>query len=237
MIFRSIKEYLQEKVCILVTHQVQFLQEATRILVLDRVNFVGENLKEKRSTIFSFQGEVVQMGNYDDLLTSSSSFTQLLKAIDQHERADDSQRKQSIQDDDPSDHDDETDEFIPSKHREAQQKGSVKLRVYLDYIRAGLGCLPGLLVVLFIFLCYQTSSLLFSWWLAKWSENEGHRYAVMNNCSQPITNKIERIRSMSESEWNRQRDRTYYIFVGSISLSPFDFSQHFMEHFFSRHWF
>jgi ATP-binding cassette subfamily C (CFTR/MRP) protein 4 len=34
---RSIKSYLKEKICILVTHQIQFLQDATRIIVLENV--------------------------------------------------------------------------------------------------------------------------------------------------------------------------------------------------------
>ena len=37
MVLRSIKGYLGDKICILVTHQVQFLQDATKILVLDHV--------------------------------------------------------------------------------------------------------------------------------------------------------------------------------------------------------
>ncbi len=34
---RSIKSYLKNKICILVTHQIQFLQDATKIIVLDNV--------------------------------------------------------------------------------------------------------------------------------------------------------------------------------------------------------
>ncbi len=36
-IYRSIKKYLRHKICILVTHQIQFLQDATKIIVLDNV--------------------------------------------------------------------------------------------------------------------------------------------------------------------------------------------------------
>ena len=35
--YRSIKSYLGDKICILVTHQIQFLQDATRIIVLENV--------------------------------------------------------------------------------------------------------------------------------------------------------------------------------------------------------
>ena len=35
---RSIKGFLSDKICILVTHQIQFLCDATKILVLDHVS-------------------------------------------------------------------------------------------------------------------------------------------------------------------------------------------------------
>jgi ATP-binding cassette subfamily C (CFTR/MRP) protein 4 len=35
--FRSIKSYLRDKICILVTHQIQFLNDATKIIVLNNV--------------------------------------------------------------------------------------------------------------------------------------------------------------------------------------------------------
>jgi ATP-binding cassette subfamily C (CFTR/MRP) protein 4 len=45
---RSIKEYLGEKICILVTHQIQFLQDATKIIVLENVCTRGRVRKRKR---------------------------------------------------------------------------------------------------------------------------------------------------------------------------------------------
>ena len=36
----SIRMYLRKKICILVTHQIQFLQDATKIIVLNQSMFV-----------------------------------------------------------------------------------------------------------------------------------------------------------------------------------------------------
>lgn len=36
---RAIKEYLNGKICVLVTHQVQFSENATQIIVLNQVSF------------------------------------------------------------------------------------------------------------------------------------------------------------------------------------------------------
>ena len=37
---RSIKEYLSDRICVLVTHQVQFLKDATQIIVLENVSIL-----------------------------------------------------------------------------------------------------------------------------------------------------------------------------------------------------
>jgi hypothetical protein len=36
--YRSIKGYLRDKICVLVTHQMQFLKGATKIIELDKVD-------------------------------------------------------------------------------------------------------------------------------------------------------------------------------------------------------
>lgn len=43
---RSIKSYLAEKICVLVTHQIQFLQDATKIIVLENVS-AGRRERER----------------------------------------------------------------------------------------------------------------------------------------------------------------------------------------------
>ena len=42
----SIKTYLHEKICILVTHQIQFLQDATKIIVLNNVRCSSESFDD-----------------------------------------------------------------------------------------------------------------------------------------------------------------------------------------------
>ncbi|CAF4911958.1 unnamed protein product, partial [Rotaria sp. Silwood2] len=73
----SIKHYLRDKIRILVTHQIQFLQNATKIIVLDN-------------------GEMVQMGTYEELLVSSPLFAQLLEDINQHEQEQEQQQPISL---------------------------------------------------------------------------------------------------------------------------------------------
>ncbi|CAF4290168.1 unnamed protein product, partial [Rotaria sordida] len=117
---KSIKNYLADKICILVTHQIQFLQDATKIIVLNN-------------------GEMVQIGTYTDLLASSTSFARLLDDIHQFEQQHSIElyQQQSIISSTCSDVDEEM--LALSKNIETKHKGTVKSHVYAEYLKAGVG--------------------------------------------------------------------------------------------------
>jgi len=55
--YRSIKNYLRHKICILVTNQVQFLRDATTIIVLNNVSLeVTQNRVSSDRTGFDIIG-------------------------------------------------------------------------------------------------------------------------------------------------------------------------------------
>ncbi|CAF3541135.1 unnamed protein product, partial [Rotaria sp. Silwood2] len=124
---KSIKEYLRDKICILVTHQIQFLQDSTTIIVLDN-------------------GEMIQIGTKEELIVSSPIFAQLLVDINQHEQgqpSDSFSNQQSIvkpinsEKEDP----DEEDNSLLPKSLETKQQGTMNWNVYISYLRAGIGLL------------------------------------------------------------------------------------------------
>ncbi|CAF3773412.1 unnamed protein product [Rotaria sp. Silwood1] len=139
---KSIKNYLRNKICILVTHQIQFLQDATKIIVLDN-------------------GEMVQMGTYEELLVSSTSFTQLLENINQHEQEQQqplsllNQQSMISSINSETDNIDEEDINSLPKNLETKQKGTVKWNVYVSYLRAGVGVILGFLLIIIIFATQQ----------------------------------------------------------------------------------
>ncbi|CAF2953465.1 unnamed protein product [Rotaria sp. Silwood2] len=197
---KSIKSYLRDKICILVTHQIQFLQDATKIIVLNN-------------------GEMVQMGTYEELLSSSVSFARLLEDINQHKQEHEEQsntliRRHSKIDSISLIEDDEEDIKPLPTNIEIKQEGIVKWDVYVSYLQAGIGGVSGFLLLLTVFCVQQAMSLYSNWWLAEWSNDESHRHRLYNNCTNINDTKINRIRFMSDNEWNEHRNRRFYIFCG-----------------------
>ncbi|CAF3943944.1 unnamed protein product [Rotaria sp. Silwood1] len=154
----SIKNYLHDKICILATHQIQFLQDSTKLIVLDN-------------------GEMIQMGTYEELLLSSSIFAQLLENINQHEQkqqtdslSNQQSRIGSISSE--KENSDEEDINVLPKNLETKSEGTVKWNVYISYLRAGVGVIFGFLLIIIIFSIQQTISIYNNWWLAAWSDDE-----------------------------------------------------------------
>ncbi|CAF4018606.1 unnamed protein product [Rotaria sordida] len=196
---RSIKNYLANKICILVTHQIQFLQDATKIIVLNN-------------------GEMVQIGTYIDLLDSSTSFARLLDDIHQFDQQHSIElhQQQSILSSTCSNVDEEMLTF--SKNVETKQKGAVKWYVYIVYLKAGVGIIMGLFIVIILPSVREATSIFSNWWLAKWNDDESYRYRISNNCTSIQNNNNNTVWSMSNAEWNNHRNRRFYIYCGTVVL-------------------
>ncbi|CAF3410899.1 unnamed protein product [Rotaria socialis] len=202
---QSIKNYLHDKICILVTHQIQFLQDATKIIVLN-------------------QGEMVEMGTYEELISTSTSFARLLEDINQHEHEQEIEnetvtviKRLSEVNSMISENGNQEDDGKPlPTNIETKQEGIVKWNVYLSYIRAGIGLTLGLTIMLVVYCGQQAFALTSNWWLAEWSNDEGHRHRAYDNCTIANYPKVDRIHSMSENEWNEHRNQRFYIFCGIV---------------------
>ena len=154
---------------------------------------------------------MVEMGTYNELMSTSASFAHLLEDIHQQEQesAIHIQTQQSIISSVCSEGDDEE---VLGVSVDTKQEGSVRWDVYSSYVKAGIGCTVGFLFIVLILTAHQVIYFYSSWWLAIWSDDEGHRYTNMNNCSVNVS----RIRSMSDDEWNAYRDRKFYIYCGEL---------------------
>ncbi|CAF4607105.1 unnamed protein product, partial [Rotaria sp. Silwood2] len=208
---KSIKNYLRDKIRILVTHQIQFLQDATKIIILDN-------------------GEMVQMGTYEELLVSSPLFAQLLEDINQHEQEQEQQQpisllnQQSMIGSINSENDNIDEENMNSltKNLETKQEGTVKWNVYVLYIRSGIGVILGFLLIIILFATQQSIAIYSNWWLVAWTNDESHRYHQNSTNCVPIQDKkIDRIYRMNSIEWNTYRDRRFYIFCVFVFILCF----------------
>ncbi|CAF0825031.1 unnamed protein product [Rotaria sp. Silwood1] len=201
---KAIKCYLQDKICILVTHQIQFLQDATKIIVLDN-------------------GRMVQMGTYVELLSSSSSFTRLLEDIHQYEKhfRANIQKQKSIISSIQFEKDNEEGLINLHTHIDKKQEGKIQWHVYKSYLKAGLGSVFGFIIILFIFTIQQATMMYSSWWLATWSDDESHRYSSFNNCTSGTMEKVNNIRLMNDIEWNAHRNERFYIYCILVGILLF----------------
>ena len=95
---------------------------------------------------------------------------------------------------------------------ETKQKGTVKWDVYVGYLRAGVGIVIGILLVLIISSAREATYVFSNWWLATWNDDENYRHHVLNNCTTNMKNNT--IGSMTDGEWNEYRTRLFYVYCG-----------------------
>jgi hypothetical protein len=160
----------------------------------------------------------VQTGSYEELITSSSSFNRLLENIHQQEHEE--QELLPGIDYRPSSRcvtfsEIENDEILSaSTYFETKQEGSVHWRVYISYLQAGAGLILSVFLITVVFGAREATSVFYSWWLAEWSDDEGHRYRHLDNCTGTSNQFVDAIRSMNDTEWNYYQQRTFYIYSG-----------------------
>ena len=142
------------------------------------------------------------------MLNVSSSFAHLLDDIHQHKL----EEQQSIIDANHLNTDDVKDTLTPPTNVEIKQEGMVKWHVYTTYLRAGLGLIFGFLLMTSIFTVRELIAVFSDRWLAKWSDDESHRYRVPSNCTNSSKSSIL---LMSETDWNNHRNRRFYIYCGN----------------------
>lgn len=173
---------------------------------------------------------MVQIGTYAELL-SSKMFVDLIEDINQHQlekNAENDQeyvslRKQSSKID-PEIEAEEQSASLPT-NIETKQEGTVQWSVYISYLRAGIGLIPGIFIILITFSVQQALAIFSLWWVAEWSDDEGHRRADLQNCTNQIDEQTNRIRSMSETQWKNHQNQRFYIhfceFKASLHLPSY----------------
>ncbi|UJR31942.1 hypothetical protein I4U23_019415 [Adineta vaga] len=220
---KCILSKLHSKVCILVTHQIQFLKYATKIIFLDK-------------------GVQIATGTYTELLRTCPTFTQWTETTTQKLRAGSGSTNTSSSQlnltpkpeyltqlsllPGVSNNDEEEKLLAPLAEKpiqketaETKRTGSVGLDIFMRYMKAG-GC--GLFGLSSLFISFVITSfilLLSNWWLGRWSNAERIRYGSINSTSNCSSTNASRINTMSDNEWFKERDRYFYILLGLSLLS------------------
>ncbi|KAK4879949.1 hypothetical protein RN001_008095 [Aquatica leii] len=156
---RCIKGFLKDKVCFLITHQLQYLKETDRIVILK-------------------EGRILEEGSYNKLQTSGLDFAKLLQEFDATEEQGPKDKGSRSRQNSISY---ETEMFdianAPQQDKEILATGSIKAATYLNYLKAG-GHWCFALMVILGFIISQAAINAGEYFLAFWVNQEQH---IMEN--------------------------------------------------------
>ncbi|CAH3114175.1 unnamed protein product [Pocillopora meandrina] len=158
---RCISGLLKDKICVLVTHQLQYLKDGTSILCLQEGCCIGQ-------------------GTYSDLANSGLDVQSLVSLPESDDdsaiEADDIEVKEKEGGNTTQANAVKAKNSSETKAavKEDRHTGTVTWKVYFDYWRAGAGFLKGLILVLLV-ICTQAVVMLSEWWLAHWADEEERR--------------------------------------------------------------
>lgn len=125
---QCIKQFLKNKICILITHQLQYLKSADKIMIIK-------------------DGRIEIEGDYENLQRSGLDFAKLLEEFSSFEEAEDpEQKKVKLRKD--SELVESDDEETPVMEKETVSQGSIKGYVYAEYFKSGGNWFMILLLVL-----------------------------------------------------------------------------------------
>ncbi|XP_023210595.1 multidrug resistance-associated protein 4-like, partial [Centruroides sculpturatus] len=178
---KCIMEYLKHKICILVTHQIQFLNSASKILVLKKgkCEFIGNfNVLENLEMLTGILPKEEVAKNSMDLETAVFNDEEIIGII--HPEVND-----YIEDNHDGDAEDKNNK-IPRDNKGVKKPG---ISVYKAYVNAGAGLLFKI-VILSTLIISQSVTSASDYWLIKWvhdiriySKNEENLENMTSNTS------------------------------------------------------
>lgn len=129
---KCIKEFLKDKICILVTHQIQFLSAADLIIVMN-------------------QGKIQAQGTYEDVKANDEDFRKALESFKESPTIEERIATMKIIKPSPT----QTNKQQKSM-KESQQLSNVKSTVYVDYLNA----INNVAVVIFVSLLFMGTQIM-----------------------------------------------------------------------------
>uniref|UniRef100_A0AAY4E1V3 Multidrug resistance-associated protein 4 n=1 Tax=Denticeps clupeoides TaxID=299321 RepID=A0AAY4E1V3_9TELE len=201
---------LRNKPRILVTHQLQYLKAADQILVLK-------------------EGHMVARGTYTELLQSGLDFTSLLKRDEDEEPTSPgtdappgprsrASRSRTMSQNSVRSHTSSLqsfqDEPVHMVAEETRSEGTIGIRLYLKYFRAGANVLV-LITVMLLNLLAQIAFILQDWWLAYWTAEQ----EKLDNLSSNVTNGVMQHQPNATQELNLD----FYLGIYGVATLVFGF--------------
>lgn len=126
-----IREFLGDKICVLVTHQLQYIKHSDKIIIMK-------------------EGEIQLEGKYEELQTSGIDFAKLVKGFN-NEETNDKIKNRKLSEDDETENDIENEDQVLEK--EKQEKGTIGMSMYWQYLKAGGGIFSIFLLISSFVVC------------------------------------------------------------------------------------
>ncbi|XP_044266059.1 probable multidrug resistance-associated protein lethal(2)03659 [Tribolium madens] len=154
---KCIKEFLKDKLCILVTHQLQYLNNADKIIVMK-------------------DGKIEMQGSYLELKISGLDFSKLLSHFHTEEEFKEDENVRLVENSN-----DESCEDDPLLEKEFMESGSIKTSLYLSYFKCGGGLCNAFLMFL-VFVGAQVVASTYDYYVAYWvNKEQDFKNKVLNN--------------------------------------------------------
>ncbi|KAH9505171.1 Multidrug resistance-associated protein 4 [Bulinus truncatus] len=169
---KCIVGYLKKKPRILVTHQVQFLPVADTIYILkegkiniqgsfDELSQSGVDFSELLKRPEKEEPSSPQVGSSINPLSVNAEITELGSHLSLHSIADGYEP-----------------EAVQLPDNEERATGTVSMKIYVDYFKAGAGVIKFTILVL-VNIAAQVFYVGSDWWLSRWSNQEEAKYAAL----------------------------------------------------------
>ncbi|CAF4225185.1 unnamed protein product [Rotaria socialis] len=214
---------LRSKMCILVTHQIQFLKYATTILFLDKGNQLASGTYSQLHQMCPEFKQWTQTNTNNPRLDSSS-------ASDTASQLNSSPTPEFVTQFSlfagvPTSPETEkllvptTEKSVQKQTEEFKRIGSVSGSVYLRYIQASLWGVLGIAIIFILFMGTSVLTLFTNWWLGRWSNAERIRYASKSTNVNCTIENHSPIRNMTMNAWFKKRDNYFYTLLGFVLLN------------------
>ncbi|KAF7279579.1 hypothetical protein GWI33_006975 [Rhynchophorus ferrugineus] len=133
-----VKEFLKDKIRVLVTHQLQYLQNADKIIIMN-------------------DGQIQVEGNYKELQKSGLNFSKLLEEYNTEEEEEKRKARSRQNSEMKEDLEELEDEDEPEIEKENQGVGKISASTYLQYFKAG-GNFCTVMILILAFVLSQLSA-------------------------------------------------------------------------------
>ncbi|ALC45339.1 CG11897 [Drosophila busckii] len=188
---KCIREFLGNKICILVTHQLQYLTAAEHLLLMSG-------------------GQIVAEGSYQQL-NSSKQFEFLNQAQQQHATSGSPAASRSSSVESLEQQSVEPEEAVLEAKQEQQLTGAVKRNVYATYFKSLQSTfLLGLLLALFI--CARIMLTGVDYFLSRWVIWE-EQIAFVSNINEAYTTSSNTTATLEADFGHRQKLMLYYVVI------------------------